>query len=236
MALYVLIGGSRGIGGAAAEHLVKQGHEVLAVSRTPAQAGAWIEADIATDAGILAVRAAVEARLKEGAALDGLLYLGGVWEDGAFTDAYDFFASPMEETRFVISVNLTAPILLAQALAPYLARSKNPRIILNGSTSGLPNSGSPEVANTAAKFGLQGAMEALNQVLRGHGIGVTVVNFGNVATPEVLDDIETGLFGTQVPIPIADLLATYDYLLQISADSVPQSIDLRQKVPESAGA
>ena len=142
----------------------------------------------------------------------------------------------MEEARFVISVNLTAPILLAQALAPYLAKSKNPRIILNGSSSGLPNSGSPEVANTAAKFGLQGAMEALNQVLRGQSIGVTVVNFGNVATPEVLDDIETGLFGAQVPIPIADLLLTYDYLLKISADTVPQSIDLRQKVPDSANA
>ncbi|MEL6315635.1 MAG: SDR family NAD(P)-dependent oxidoreductase, partial [Pseudomonadota bacterium] len=70
---------------------------------------------------------------------------------------------------------------------------------------------------------------------RGHGIGVTVVNFGNVATPEVLDDIETGLFSPQVPIPIEDLLATYDYLLQISAATVPQSIDLRQKIPGGIG-
>ena len=64
MAKYVLIGGSRGIGGATAEHLVNQGHEVLAVSRTPAKAGEWIEADIATDAGVLAVRDAVESRLQ----------------------------------------------------------------------------------------------------------------------------------------------------------------------------
>lgn len=236
MAKYLLLGGSRGIGAATAEHLVAQGHEVLAVSRTPAKAGAWVEADLATDAGILAVIAAVEARMQADAVqtgLDGLLFLGGVWEKGAFTETYDFFASPIEETRFVISVNLTAPILLAQALAPYLAKASNPRIILNGSESGLPNAATREVANTAAKFGMQGMMEALNQVLRGHGIGVTVVNFGNVATPEVIEDIETGLFGPQVPIPIKDLLATYDYILQISGDTVPQSIDLRQKTPES---
>ncbi|MEL6119591.1 MAG: SDR family oxidoreductase [Pseudomonadota bacterium] len=238
MAKYVVIGGSRGIGAATAEHLVEQGHEVLSVSRTPAAAGEWVEADVATDAGVLAVRAALEARDQgNGAAagLDGLLFLGGVWEKGAFTENYDFFASPMEETRFVLSVNLTAPILLAQALTPYLAKASNPRVILNGSESGLANSGSCEVANTASKFGMQGMTEALNQVLRGHGIGVTVVNFGNVATPEVLDDIETGLFGPQVPIPIEDLLATYDYLLKISAATVPQSIDLRQKTPGGIG-
>ncbi|MEM9242317.1 MAG: SDR family oxidoreductase [Pseudomonadota bacterium] len=238
MARYVVIGGSRGIGAATAEHLVEQGHEVLSVSRTPAAAGEWVEADVSTDAGILAVRAAVEARDQgdtAAAGLDGLLFLGGVWEKAAFTDDYDFFASPMEETRFVLSVNLTAPILLAQASTPYLAKASNPRVILNGSESGLANSGSREVANTASKFGMQGMTEALNQVLRKHGIGVTVVNFGNVATPEVLDDIETGLFGPQVPIPIEDLLATYDYLLKISAATVPQSIDLRQKTPGGIG-
>lgn len=235
MARYVLVGGSRGIGGAAAEHLVERGNEVLAVSRTPARAGEWIKADVSTDEGISTVRVAVETSLQRGgstARLDGLLFLGGVWEKGAFTEAYDFLSSPAKETRFLLSVNLSAPILLAQALAPYLANSSNPRVILNGAQSGLPNSATHEVANTATKFGMQGVTEALNLALRSQGIGVTVVNLENVATPEVLEDIETGLSGEQVPIPMRDVLATYDFLLGMSADTVPQSIDLRQKKPE----
>lgn len=239
MAFYVVIGGSRGIGGAATQHLVEAGHDIIAVSRTPAQAGKWVEADIGTDDGLSAVKKAVALHLGSNPTqkgLDGLLFLGGVWENGAFTDAYDFLASPPGETRFLLSVNLTAPILLAQLLASVLAEADNPRVILNGSMSGLPNAATREVANTATKFGMQGITEALNIALREHGIGVTVVNFENVATPEVFDDIDQGLFGAQVPIPMSDVLATYNYLLSISADTVPQSIDLRQKKPEGFNA
>ena len=95
----------------------------------------------------------------------------------------------------MIELNLVAPILLAQGLAPALAKTRNPRIVLMGANVGLPNLASREVANTAAKFGLQGAAEALNLSLREYGIGVSVVNPGNVATPEVLDDIAEGRFG-----------------------------------------
>ena len=236
---YVVIGGSRVIGGAATQHLVEAGHDILAVSRTPAQAGKWVKADVGTDAGLFAVKEAVALHLDSKSThrgLDGLLFLGGVWENGAFTDAYDFLASPPEETRLLLSVNLMAPILLAQTLAPALAQADNPRVILNGAMSGLPNAATREVANTATKFGMQGITEALNIALRRHGIGVTVVNFENVATPEVFNDIEQGLFGAQVPIPMADVLATHDYPLNLSADTIPQSIELRQKKPQGFDA
>ena len=76
----------------------------------------------------------------------------------------------------VVAVNLTAPILLAQGLTPNLAQADNARIILIGSTSGLPNSATVEVANTASKFGLLGAAVALNLSLRSYGIATTVIN------------------------------------------------------------
>ncbi|MEM1153643.1 MAG: SDR family oxidoreductase [Pseudomonadota bacterium] len=233
---YVIVGGSRGIGAAATQHLVDAGHRVIAISRTPARAGTWVAADIATEAGLRCAVDAITAQLNqqgEETPLDGLLFLGGVWEAGAFTGDYDFLASPAQETRFLLAVNLAAPILLAQALVTPLSRAENPKIILNGSCTGLPNEASIEVANTATKFGQQGITEALNLALNALGISVTVVNFANVATPEVLDDIATGAFGKQVPIPLQDLLITYDYLLQLSADTVPQSLDLRQKYPDS---
>ena len=100
-----------------------------------------------------------------------------------------------------------------------------------GSTSGLENSGSREGANTASKFGLRGAAEALNASLRSYGIATTVINPANVATPEVFDDIASGDFGPQVPIRMEDVTATLDYILRLSPDSVPSTIDLKQTKP-----
>ena len=73
--------------------------------------------------------------------------------------------------------------------------------------------------------------QSLNLPLRAYGVGVTVANPGNVATPEVMDDIAAGLFGEQVPIPIEDVLQTYDYVLRLSASTVPFAINLTQKQP-----
>ncbi|WP_299410420.1 SDR family oxidoreductase [Acaryochloris sp. IP29b_bin.148] len=226
MPTYLLIGASRGIGGSTAQYLVSKGAEILGVSRSPAIAGTWIEADIGTDQGIDRIAEAVGDRT-----LDGLLFLGGAWEKGAFTEEYDFVSSPKDEVRSLISVNLIAPILLARALAQNLAKAENPRIILNGALSGLPNAATPEVANTATKFGMQGVAQSLNMSLRAYGIGTTVVNPGNVATPEVMEDIAEGRFGNQVPIPIEDILHTYEYILHLSASTVPVEINLAQKKP-----
>jgi NAD(P)-dependent dehydrogenase (short-subunit alcohol dehydrogenase family) len=220
----LIVGGSRGIGAAAASHLFAAGHEVLAASRGPAVAGLWIGADVATDAGIAAIVAAVG-----DAALDAFLYLGGTWEDGAFTDAFRFETSPPDETRRVLDVNLVAPILLAQALAPALRRAPNPRIVLMGALSSKDNAATSEVANTASKFGLRGAAQALTLALP--GVGVTVVNPGNVATPEVETDIAEGRFGPQVPIAMADLLSALDFVLSCSAATTVAEIDLHQRHP-----
>lgn len=220
----LVVGASRGIGAAGASHLVGAGHEVIAVSRSPSAHGRWVQADVATDSGLDQVVAGVGP-----GPLDALLYLGGTWERGAFTADYDFAASPRDETRAVLAVNLTAPILLAQALANRLAAAPNPRIILIGALSGRANAATVEVANTAAKFGLSGAAQALTIALRPQGIGVTVINPGYVATPEVEADIADGRFGDQAPIPMADLMATIDFVLAQSALAVPVTIDLAQK-------
>ena len=71
----------------------------------------------------------------------------------------------------------------------------------------------------------------MNLSLRAHGIGITVVNPGNVATPEVMEDISEGRFGNQVPIPIEDILHTYEYVLYLTSNTVPLEINLAQKKP-----
>lgn len=226
---YLIVGASRGLGAAVAERLAARADKLFAASRSPAAYGTWIEADVSTDGGLEAIASAVGAD-----PLDALLFLGGTWERGAFTQDYDFSRSPRSETRNVIAVNLIAPILLAQSLAGNLAKAPNPRVVFIGALSGLDNAATVEVANTASKFGLRGAAQALALALRPQGIGVTVINPGNVATAEVLEDIASGAFGDQTPIPIEDLIRTIDYLLSLSADAVPQDINLMQKRPESA--
>ncbi|WP_119168936.1 SDR family NAD(P)-dependent oxidoreductase [Algihabitans albus] len=226
---YLIVGASRGLGAAVAEWLAPRVDKLFTASRSPASHGTWIEADVATDEGLDDLRAAIGSQ-----PLDGLLFLGGTWEKGAFTADYDFSRSPRSEIRAVIAVNLTAPILLAQSLAGNLAKAPNPRVVFIGALSGLDNAATVEVANTASKFGLRGAAQALALALRPQGIGVTVINPGNLATPEVLEDIASGAFGAQVPIPLEDLIRTLDYLLSLSADAVPQDINLMQKRPDHA--
>ena len=226
----LVVGASRGIGGAVAQYFYQKGHRILAVSRTPAQAGEWISADVSTAAGIQKVIAAVG-----DCPLDALLYMGGVWEKNAFTKDFDFLSSSDEETRFVLAVNLIAPIELTKALTKNLSISENPRAIYIGSLSGLDQSASPEVANTASKFGLRGAVQSLRLALVKEQIGFSVINPGNIATEEVISDIEAGLFSQQTPIPMVDVIETVEWILMRSPHVDISEVNLMQKNKYSEG-
>ena len=227
----LIVGASRGIGAAMAARYAGRVEDLVTVSRTPATHGRWVAGDISKPDEIRRVAATYGSN-----ALDALLVLGGIWERDAFTDAYTFTRSPAEETNDVIAVNLAAPILLTQALLPNLMRSDNPRVVFLGSLSGLDNNATREVANSAAKYGLRGAAQAMAMELRPHGIGFTVVNPGNVATDEVLDDIAAGRVADQVPIPISDLAVAIDSALAMSPNAVIQEINIAQRWPGGQSA
>jgi 3-oxoacyl-[acyl-carrier protein] reductase len=216
----VVAGASRGIGAAVAAHFAGKGDAVIALSRGAAPHGRWLAADLSDAGEIAGLPARIDGRV------DALLYTGGIWEEGAFTKAYRFAASPPRETEQVIAVNLIAPILLTQALLPLMPAGA--RVVFIGSLSALDNTASPEVANSASKYGLRGAAQALAKTLQPLGIGVGVINPGNVATDEVLSDIADGRFDEQVPIPMADLLAAFDFALALSPASVATEINLAQ--------
>ncbi len=220
----VVVGASRGIGAAVAQHFAQKGDRVFSVSRSQPVAGEWIQADISTDAGIQLVADTIG-----DAVLDAFLFMGGVWEDGAFTGQYDFFKSSDRETRYVMAVNTIAPIELTRQLTKNLINSNNPRTIFIGSLSGLDNSATIEVANTASKFGLRGAAQALKIALSDRNIGITVINPGNVATEEVLTDIEEGRFEQQVPIPLADIISGIEWILTLSNNVDIGEINIQQK-------
>lgn len=220
----VVAGASRGIGAAVAAHLHNRGDRVFSVARSPVEAGEWIQADLATAAGIRAVAERVD-----GEVIDALLYMGGTWEAGAFTDAYRFAGSSDAESRDVIAVNLIAPIELTRALAGNLSKAVNPRAIYMGALSGFDNAATVEVANTASKFGLRGAVQALRLALEEAAIGFTVINPGNVETEEVLADIREGRFEAQIPIPMSDLLSAIEWVLSASPAVEIGDINLMQR-------
>lgn len=226
MKTMLIVGGSRGIGRAVAEHYASRVEQLFCVSRSPSPFGTWIPADVSKQEGLEALAEALGDR-----PLDGLLFLGGVWEKGAFTDAYQFDLSSSEEIDFVLAVNLVAPIKLTKLLLANLQASDDPRVLVIGSLDALDNRAGREVANSASKYGLRGAMHALQLELGERGICFTVVNPDNVATPEVIEDIETGAFGPQVPIPMEDLVKVIACTLSLSRNSYVSEVNVVQRYP-----
>jgi len=225
----LVAGASRGIGLAVAEHLIDQCNRLLAVSRTVAPVGEWVQADLSDLAGIETVVNAIRDD-----SLDALLYMGGTWETHAFTPQYRFEACADEDIIRVIAVNLVAPIRLVKALLPALRRSDNPKIIFIGALSGRDNFPAREVANSASKFGLRGVVHSLREELRSQKIGVTVINPGNVGTPEVLADLAAANLTGGEAIPLSDLLSIVDCILSLSRATCIKEIDLPAMLGEGA--
>lgn len=175
------------------------------------QLGEWIQADLSELAGVETVARAIGEDC-----LDALLYMGGTWETHAFTPQYDFESCSDEDIARVIAVNLVAPIRLVKVLLPALRRSHNPKIVFMGALSGRDNFPAREVANSASKFGLRGVVHALREELRSQQIGVTVINPGNVGTPEVLADLAAANLTGGEAIPLSDLLAILDCVLSLA--------------------
>jgi NAD(P)-dependent dehydrogenase (short-subunit alcohol dehydrogenase family) len=221
---WVIVGASRGIGAAVAQHFVSKGDWVISVCRSAPVAGEWVQADVSIPSGIETIAKAVG-----DAPVDGLLYMGGVWENNAFTEQYDFMKSSDAETRYVISVNAIAPIEITRKLVNNLSQAQNPRAIFIGSLSGLEQGASIEVANTASKFALRGAIQSLRLALRDRHIGFSVINPGNVATAEVLTDIQEGRFPPQEAIPLEDLISCIDWILSLSPHVDVSEINLEQR-------
>lgn len=132
--------------------------------------------------------------------LDILIYNVGVWEEKAFSEAYDFESVPASEITKMVTTNLTSAILNIQALLPNLRLSKNAKIILIGSTW-VPNHQGKELVFSATKFGLKGIAESLREIVREDQIGVSVLSLGYLATEFTID------------VPVNMVLEESDYSL-----------------------
>ena len=218
----VISGASSGIGLAASEYLSAQCRQIFTVSRRPAKVGKWIKTDLSQSVEIDAM---IEQIGQE--PIDALLYLGGTWETEAFTPNYSFETCLDEDIENVLNVNLLAPIRLIQRLLPNLKKARNGKIIILGAAvGGLNLTQSREVANTSSKFGLRGLVFSLRQSLREHKIGITLINPGNVATEEVLNDLKGVDKDETYAIPLNDLFQVIEMVLNLSNRTNINEIDM----------
>jgi len=220
----LVVGSSRGIGAEIVKYFSNNKHDVIGISRSPSQDCEWIRADISTPEGIKQL-----SDILTKISIDVLIFSSGVWEEYGFMEEFDFRKTSAWETSHIMSVNLIAPIEITKAVSKNLASSSNPRAIYLGALSGLENVATTQVAYCASKFGLRGAIQGLRKVFKEENIGFTVINPGNVGTPEVMLDIEEGRFKDQTPIPISDIISSIEFILSVSSSVEIADINLIQK-------
>ncbi len=184
MATIMITGASKGIGRATALYLDKRGFTVLAGVRTQADGdGLCQEAssrlqpvivDITNPDQVAALAETVRKVVGQNG-LDGLVNNAGI----AVAAPLEFL--PIDEFRRQIEVNLTAHLMVTQALLPYIRQAKGR--IINISSIGGRLAGPMLGAYHASKFAMEGLTDSLRQELAPWGIKVISIEPGAIATP-----------------------------------------------------
>ncbi|UNM96549.1 SDR family oxidoreductase [Ignatzschineria rhizosphaerae] len=233
----IVYGVSRGLGAAIFKKFPKSEDTIFGVSRsTPsfindAKSSHWIEADLG---------APIESTQKIAEdlgdmPLDILVYNVGIWEEKAFSDAYDFESVPADEVIKMVTTNITSAILHIQALLPNLRLSANAKVILVGSTWGLPNHKGKELVFSATKFALKGMLESLREIVREDKIGVSVLSLGYLATEFEIDvPIKRVLEESHYSmIPLQDVLSAIEFIASTSSATCVKEIIMPAMIDEN---
>lgn len=177
----VVTGASTGIGETTALRLAREGFDVFAGVRKPADAERLRAAGLepltldVTDAAAISV-AVEEVRGAVGArGLHGLVNNAGIAVSGPVEHV------PLDEWRRQLEINVVGQVATIQAFLP-LIRAARGRIVNVSSIGGriaLPLAG----PYAASKFALEAISDTLRRETRGHGIQVALIEPGGVKTP-----------------------------------------------------
>lgn len=228
---YLIYGASKGLGKAILKFLPGNADKVFGVSRTrtsyPEATNSniiWIPADLSKSQAATATIKNIIGTQK----IDYLIYNVGIWEKTGFTLNYDFEQLESSEIENIISTNITSTILSIKSTLPNLKRSKNGKIIFIGSTLGLPNHNKKEVIFSATKFAVRGIVHSLRRHLKGHSIGITVLNVGDLATQYEFEE------GTEIVtekhngelIPFTDVLNALRFVISTTNATCVKEINM----------
>ena len=228
----LITGGSKGIGYGVAEALINEGANVAITSRAQKAAdeavkllkrlgkgdAVAIEADV-RDAN--AQQKAVEAVVKKWGTLDVLIANAGL---GYFGNIETLTAEQWHET---IDTNLTGVFYSIKASIAELKKSKG-YIITMASLAGT-NFFAGASAYNASKFGLVGFTQAVMLDLRSHGIKVTTIMPGSVATEFNGGQANAEDAWKIQPEDIGQIVVD---LLKMHPRTLPSKIEVRPSVPK----
>lgn len=224
-----ITGGSKGIGLAVAQALVREGYgvtitarhagEVEEAARGLGEAALGIPCDVRD---FEAVQEAVRKHTERFGGLDVLFANAGL---GHFAPVQDL---SVEQWRDVIDTNLTGVFYSVKACVDELTKTKGYIITLSSLAGKNPFAGG--AAYNASKFGLNGLSEAMMLDVRPLGIKVTQIMPGSVAT----------YFNGHTPdqdqdawkIQPEDLAQIVVDLLQLPARTLPSRIEVRPAQPK----
>jgi 3-oxoacyl-[acyl-carrier protein] reductase len=228
----LITGGSKGIGYGVAEALVKENVNVALTSRSKVAAdeaaaslnrlGKGEALGIAADVRNAAEQQkAVDSIINKWGALDVLVANAGV---GYFGSIETLTPEQWQET---IDTNLTGVFYSIKASLPALKKSKG-YIITMASLAGT-NFFAGASAYNASKFGLVGFTQAVMLDIRSHGIKVTTIMPGSVATQ----------FNNHQPSPAdawkiqpEDIGQLVIDLLKMNPRTLPSKIEVRPSIPK----
>jgi len=211
---FLIYGVSKGLGKAIAKLIPDSIDTVYGVSRSAPEGIDnlnWISTDLSYPEDAVHTVKKVVGEDK----IDILIYNVGIWENNAFTDSYNFKEVSSIELNKIININISTCIQSLQSLIDNLKRSNNAKVILIGSTWGVDNHNGKELIFSATKYALRGVAQSLREILREDLIGVSVLNFGYLAT-EYEIDVPTELILAETNhslIPLSDVIQAIKFII-----------------------
>jgi 3-oxoacyl-[acyl-carrier protein] reductase len=181
----LVTGASRGIGRAASLALAREGAHVIVTARTHSELeslvkeieghgvkGLAVAADAATVEGVEALK---QAALSAFPQVDILVNNAGVAKYGLLGE------HTVEDYDWMMNTNVRSTFLVTHAFVPGMLERKSGAVIIVSSQAGL-HGFATETVYCATKFAQVGFAQALDAEVRPHGIKVSVIAPGGVAT------------------------------------------------------